>query len=212
MKNVHLLQNWIQALKRTCGPQQLRSRSGAPVEVTQIRTLYMTIYEGKSIPAKLAPHPYICISLNQVKVGKTSVKSAPDPSWEEDFLFEEIPPDVTLCNLTLVNKRGKDNKAGIDVAYVDLDLESVLTSGGQRMDHEIEKWIPLSGCQTPIRDDYGCLRIKVRFVHEVILPFRDYSSFRDLICGQDLEVVSVLEQLCHRDRASLAHALLRIFR
>ena len=62
--------NWIQALKSVCGPQQLRSRNGAPVEVTQIRTLYLTIYEGKSIPIKLSPHPFVSISLNNVKAAE----------------------------------------------------------------------------------------------------------------------------------------------
>lgn len=44
------------------------------------------------------------------------------------------------------------------------------------------------------------------------MPLRDYGIVRELLMNEDLEVISVLEDFCHRDRAPLAHALLRIFR
>lgn len=52
----------------------------------------------------------------------------------------------------------------------------------------------------------------MRYVHEVIMPLRDYGILKELLMNEDLEVISVLEDFCHRDRAPLAHALLRIFR
>lgn len=40
------------------------------------------------LPYKLVPNPFCIISLNQVKVARTKVKTGPDPVWDEEFLLE----------------------------------------------------------------------------------------------------------------------------
>lgn len=40
------------------------------------------------LPYKLAPNPYFVISLNQVKVAKTKVKSSTEPFNDEQFTIE----------------------------------------------------------------------------------------------------------------------------
>lgn len=150
---------------------------------------------------RLVPHPYCLISLNQVKVARTSVKCPPDPEWEEDFILEDIPIDVSSFAVILLNKR-----KAVEVASVEIELKS-LKSG-----EEIEKCFSFNGLQAPLRDDYGSIRLKLRYVHEIIMPFREYSILKELIMNQDLEVIGILEEFCHRDRGPLAHALLRIFR
>ena len=170
-------------------------------EITEVRTLYLTLYEAKRLPVRLVPHPYCLISLNQVKVARTSVKCPPDPEWEEDFILEDIPIDVSSFSVTLLNKR-----KAVEVASVEIELKS-LKSG-----EEIEKCFNFNGLQAPLRDDYGSIRLKLRYVHEIIMPYREYCILKELIMNPDLEVIGILEEFCHRDRAPLAHALLRIFR
>lgn len=174
------------------------------MDITEVRTLYLSLYEAHRLSVKLLPHPYCLISLNQVKVARSSVKCPPDPTWEEDFMIEDIPSDVTSFSVTLLNKR-KESKS-TEVANVEIELSS-LKSG-----EEIEKCFPLNGLQTPLREDYGSIRLKLRYVHEIIMPFEEYSILKDLLLNPDLEVISLLEEFCHRDRGPLAHALLRIFR
>lgn len=40
------------------------------------------------LPYKLVPNPFCIISLNQVKVARTKVKTGPDPVWDEEFVLE----------------------------------------------------------------------------------------------------------------------------
>lgn len=210
---------WVQALKPLCAPQQSKNRSPASSsssnichtnlisagnEITEVRTLYVTLCQAYRLPVKLLPHPYCLISLNQVKVARTQVKCPPDPVWEEDFVLEDIPVDVSSFSVILLNKR-KESKS-TEVAAVELELTS-LNNG-----EEVEKCFNLNGLQTPLRDDYGSIRLKIRYVHEVIMPYREYTILKELLMNSDLQVISMLEEFCHRDRGPLAHALLRIFR
>jgi len=48
----------------------------------------LTISEAHRLPYKLVPNPYCVISLNQVKVAKTKVKSGQDPVFDEVFELE----------------------------------------------------------------------------------------------------------------------------
>jgi Ras GTPase-activating protein 1 len=186
---------WVQALKPLCAAQQSKNRSSplssnichtnlisAGNEITQVRTLYVTLCQAYRLPVKLLPHPYCLISLNQVKVARTQVKCPPDPVWEEDFVLEEIPSDVTSFSVILLNKR-KESKS-TEVASLELELTS-LNNG-----EEMEKCFNLNGLQTPLRDDYGSLRLKIRFVHEVIMPFREYTILKELLMNSDLQVHS----------------------
>lgn len=80
-------QEWIQAIKPLCSPQLPRGR--APTHnVTEVRSLHLTLLEAHRLPVRLVPHPFCIISLNQVKVCRTQVKCPPDPIWEEDFILE----------------------------------------------------------------------------------------------------------------------------
>lgn len=55
--------------------------------VSRLRSLYITMIEAHRLPVKITPHPFVVISLNTVKVARTSVKCPPDPIWEEDFFL-----------------------------------------------------------------------------------------------------------------------------
>ncbi|GIX69364.1 ras GTPase-activating protein 1 [Caerostris extrusa] len=198
-----LAQEWIQAIKPLCSPQLPRGR--APTHnVTEVRSLHLTLLEAHRLPVRLVPHPFCIISLNQVKVCRTQVKCPPDPIWEEDFILEDIPSDITSFAITLYNK-GKRSK-DMEIADVTVELENLISG------EEIEDWFPLGGLTPPIREDWGSLRVRIRYIHEVIMPLAEYNALKELIMEEDLEVVSVLADLCHRDRTPLANAVLRVFR
>ncbi|XP_067128890.1 LOW QUALITY PROTEIN: ras GTPase-activating protein 1 [Centruroides vittatus] len=198
-----LAQEWIQAIKPLCAPQLPRGR-GPSHNVTEVRSLHLTLLEAHRLPVRLVPHPFCIISLNQVKVCRTQVKCPPDPIWEEDFLLEDLPSDIKSFTITLYNK-GKRSK-DMEIADLTLELENLISG------EEIEDWFPLGGLTPPIREDWGSLRVRIRYVHEVIMPLVEYNALKELIMEEELEVVSVLADLCHRDRTPLANAILRIFR
>lgn len=78
---------WINAVKPHCVSQLSRAQAKVP-KLRELRCLNLQVLEAHRLPFKLVPHPYCVISLNQVRVGKTRVKSTPDPVWEEEFVLE----------------------------------------------------------------------------------------------------------------------------
>ena len=82
-------------------------------------------------------HPFVTVSLNTVKVARTSVKCPPDPIWEEDFVLEDIPADVTYFKLTLCNK-GKRSK---DAELAEINVELFRFQSGE----EFEEWLHFTG-------------------------------------------------------------------
>lgn len=171
--------------------------------VSQLRSLYLTMIEAHRLPVKIAPHPYVVISLNTVKVARTSVKCPPDPIWEEDFVLEDIPADVTYFKLTLANK-GKRSK---DAELAEINFELSRFQVGE----QFEEWLHFAGLSFS-REDWGAVRVRVRFVNELIMPLKEYSPLKDLLLGDDLEVVAMCEEFCYHDRPLLANALLKISR
>ena len=73
-------------LKPMCVPQMARAPKVA--KLREVRSLTVTISEAHRLPYKLVPNPYCLISLNQVKVGRTKVKSGQDPVFDETFELE----------------------------------------------------------------------------------------------------------------------------
>ena len=135
-------------------------------------------------------------------MAKTKVKSGQDPVFDETFELDDIPADVITLTVTIMNKakRGKDP----EVAEMTMDVQC-LKSGT-----ETEDWFPLNGV-TPI-GEWGTLRLKFRYLHDLIMPEEEYSPLKVLVLDSKLEVVRSLADLCHSDRQPLAASLLRIFR
>lgn len=205
-----LVREWMGAVGPLCVPQLAKGgvavggRVGASPAVSQVRSLSLTLLEAHRLPVRLAPHPFCIIALNQVKVCRTQVKCPPDPIWEEDFLLEDLPSDVTSFTITLYTK-GKRSK-DMEMADVTVELDSLVNC------EEMEEWFSLGGLTPPIREDWGSLRVRIRYVHEVIMPLAEYTAFKELVVEEELELVSVLADLCHKDRTPLASAVLRVFR
>ena len=135
----------------------------------------------------------------QVKVARTKVKAGQDPVFDETFDLDDIPPDVLTFTVTIMNRgrRAKD----AEVAEVTVDLTN-LKSGS-----ETEEWYNLRGV-TPI-GEWGSIRLRLRYLHDLIMPAEEYSPLKELILDSNLEVVRALAELCHSDRLQLATALLR---
>ena len=133
-----------------CVTQQVRAPKVA--KLREVRSLQLTICEAHRLPFKLVPNPYCMISLNQVKVARTKVKSGQDPVFDETFDLDDIPPDVLTFTVTVMNRgrRAKD----AEVAEVLVDMTS-LKSGST----ESEEWYNLRGV-TPI-GEWG----SIRYVH-----------------------------------------------
>ncbi|XP_071447289.1 ras GTPase-activating protein 1 isoform X2 [Hetaerina americana] len=193
-------QDWISALKPLCVTQM--TRSPKVQRLRELRCLQLHVLDAHRLPYKLVPNPFCIISLNQVKVARTKVKNGPDPVWDEEFMLDDIPPDVITFTITVYNK-GKRSK-DTEVAELTVELGS-LTNGDEN-----EDWYSLSG-MTPI-GEWGSLRLRIRYLHDLIMPQEEYSPMQQLVLDPSLEVVRALADICHLDRIPLANSLLRIFR
>jgi Ras GTPase-activating protein 1 len=56
------------------------------------------------------------------------------------------------------------------------------------------------------------VRLRTRFLQDLIMPLEEYSPLKELVLNPRLEVVCTLADICHQDRLALATSLLRIFR
>lgn len=54
----------------------------------ELRCLSLHILDAHRLPLRLVPQPYCVLSINQVRVARTRVKSGPDPVWDEEFILE----------------------------------------------------------------------------------------------------------------------------
>lgn len=157
------------------------------------------------------PQPYVIIALNSaVRVARTRPKPGPDPVWDEEFALDELPADVTQVTLNIHNtaRGGKSNarglaNAGESVAELTLDL-ATLGCGEER-----EQWYTLAGV-TPM-GEWGSLRLRTRYLHDLVMPAEEYSPLRELLLEPGLHAVRALADTCHADRQPLAQALLRVF-
>merc|ERR1712223_1504824 len=194
------LEDWLSVLKPMCVTQMVRAPKVA--KLREVRSLQLTISEAHRLPFKLVPNPYCIISLNQVKIGRTKVKAGQDPVFDETFDLDDIPPDVLTLTITVMNRgrRAKD----AEVAEVTVDMQA-LKSGT-----ETEDWYHLTGV-SPI-GYWGSIRLRLRYLHDLIMPEEEYSPLKVLLLDNKLEGVRALADLCHSDRMQLATALLRIFR
>jgi len=68
----------------------------------------------------------------QVKVARTRFYNGPDPVWDQEFLLDDIPPDVLTLTIT-INNKGKRSK---DSEVAELIVEFSNLSNGD----EVEEW------------------------------------------------------------------------
>ncbi|XP_011503859.1 PREDICTED: ras GTPase-activating protein 1 [Ceratosolen solmsi marchali] len=192
--------DWINALKPLCVSQLTRAPKVA--RLRELRSLQLHIVDAHRLPYKLVPNPFIIVALNNVKVARTKMKTGTRPIWDEEFILEDVPPDVMSFSLTLYNK-GKRSK---DTEVAELTVELASLVNGEEMD----EWYPFSGV-TPI-GDWGALRLRLRYRHDLAMPPEEYSPLQQLLLDPELQVVKALADVCHLDRIPLANSLLRIFR
>ncbi|KAG5897068.1 hypothetical protein JTB14_025884 [Gonioctena quinquepunctata] len=195
-------QDWVNALKPLCVPQLSKATTKVP-RLRELRCLSLHILDAHRLPYKLVPQPYVTIQLNnQVRVARTRTKCGPDPVWDEEFVFDDVPCDIVSFTLTVHNrgKRGKEQ----EVAELHVEL-STLGNGEER-----EEWYSLSGL-TPM-GEWGSLRLRTRYLYDLVMPAEEYSPLQQLLLEPGLTSVKTLAEICHSDRAPLATALLRVFR
>ena len=97
-------------LKPLCVPQM--ARAPKVPKLREVRSLTLTIAEAQRLKSKLVTNPYCVVMLNDVKVARTKVKVGQEPVFDETFELEDVPPDILLLNVALMNKgkRGKDSE------------------------------------------------------------------------------------------------------
>ncbi|XP_014669624.1 PREDICTED: ras GTPase-activating protein 1-like [Priapulus caudatus] len=163
-------QEWMRKIKPLCyqavQPSSLQNR------VKELKSLHINILDAKRIPVKLAPQAFCVVSLNDVKVARSRTQSTPDPVWEEEFLLDEIPADITSYTVTVFSrgKRAKDTAIG----QVTTRLTS-LPPGEQS-----EDWHLLAGVCAPSKGDVGSVRVRAYYQHDVVMPAEEYSGLREV--------------------------------
>ncbi|XP_047506178.1 ras GTPase-activating protein 1 isoform X2 [Pieris napi] len=194
------LRGWLDALRPLCVPQQAKHQSKV-ARVVWLRALRVRCVTAHRLPARLAPRPYLRLALGAAPVARTRPRPSPDPHWDDEFVFDDVPPDVTAFTITVHNtgKRGKES----EVAELTIELAN-LANG-----EEVEEWYPLAG-MTPI-GEWGSLRLRIRYMQELVMPREEYNPLRQLLLEPGLPAVKALADLCRTDRQPLATSVLHAF-
>ncbi|XP_064608385.1 LOW QUALITY PROTEIN: ras GTPase-activating protein 1-like [Liolophura sinensis] len=202
-ENADIAQDWVHSLKPYCQNTQAKKHPSISSALKEQRSLLIYICDAHRLPLRQVPHPYCVLSLNNVKVGRTQVGEGTDPIWSEEFILDDIPADIDSVSVAIYNysKRSKDT----ELFQMTKQLCS-LTSGEM-----YDEWFDLHPIQLTCREG-GAIRVRLRYLHEVIMPVKEYTSLKELILSPDLKNVMAISSVVGGNDAAFAKALLRIFR
>uniref|UniRef100_A0A2K6PZ06 RAS p21 protein activator 1 n=1 Tax=Rhinopithecus roxellana TaxID=61622 RepID=A0A2K6PZ06_RHIRO len=195
-------EDWMKGLQAFCNLRK-SSPGTSNKRLRQVSSLVLHIEEAHKLPVKHFANPYCNIYLNSVQVAKTHAREGQNPVWSEEFVFDDLPPDINRFEITLSNKTKKSKDP--DILFMRCQL-SRLQKG-----HATDEWFLLSS-HIPLKGiEPGSLRVRARYSMEKIMPEEEYSEFKELILQKELHVVYALSHVCGQDRTLLASILLRIF-
>ncbi|GAB5567015.1 disabled homolog 2-interacting protein isoform X8 [Prionailurus iriomotensis] len=195
-------EDWMKGLQAFCSLRK-SSPGTSNKRLRQVSSLVLHIEEAHKLPVKHFTNPYCNIYLNSVQVAKTHAREGQNPVWSEEFVFDDLPPDINRFEITLSNKTKKSKDP--DILFMRCQL-SRLQKG-----HATDEWFLLSS-HIPLKGiEPGSLRVRARYSMEKIMPEEEYSEFKELILQKELHVVYALSHVCGQDRTLLASILLRIF-
>ncbi|XP_061427028.1 ras GTPase-activating protein 1 isoform X4 [Lethenteron reissneri] len=198
-------QEWMKAIQQSCAKFRRLTQGSTNKHLRQVRSLTLYVEEAHKLPAKHLTHPYCTILLNNVQVARTPAKEGQNPVWAEEFVFDDLPPDIDVFEIILSNRTKKYKDP--DILFMCCPLKR-LQNG-----HLTDEWFQLTS-HVPLRGvEPGSLRVKARYSLEVIMPEDEYADFRELLQQpREYHVVQALSHVCGQDRSLLASTLLRVFR
>ncbi|KAL5004180.1 hypothetical protein ScPMuIL_017636 [Solemya velum] len=196
-------QKWVQKLKRHCVNTQIVKLNNRASGLKELRSLNLEVVNANNLPTKHLPHPYCVISLNNTKVCRSQTAETSTMYWGDEFVLDDIPSDVDQFTVHVYNQ-GKRSKH-TQIAFVTVFLNEI--KGNDCAD----KWYQLQPSSTAFRTEMGSIRIRARYLHEIIMPQEEYASLKVLFVN-DFNSILALAENCGNDRISLAKALLQIYR
>ncbi|EMP41149.1 Ras GTPase-activating protein 1 [Chelonia mydas] len=195
-------QDWMKALQTFCNLRKT-SPGTSNKRLRQVSSLILHVEEAHTLPVKHFTNPYCNIYLNSVQVAKTHVREGQNPVWSEEFVFDDLSPDINRFEITLSNKTKKSKDP--DILFMRCQLNRL------QKGHATDEWFQLSS-HIPLKGiEPGSLRVRARYSMEKIMPEDEYSEFKELILQKELHVVYALSHVCGQDRTLLAGILLKIF-
>lgn len=197
-----LFQEWVSAIRifsiiqlpRVTNVQKLR----------ELRCLQLYIRDIRDLSIKCLSNPYCIIYFNEIKVARFHIKHESYFVIDEELTFDDVPLNVFTFTIRIYNKGKKFNDT--KVAELTVDLEKIKKHNAV----DIEESYPLSVKTSA--DEFGSLRLRTRYLHDLIMPIKEYSSMEQLILGTDLEAIQALADLCHQDHMLLVTSIMGIFK
>lgn len=215
-----LAQEWLRLLRANCKKPN-RQPLPNPRRARQVRSLSLTIDSARKLPGK-GIHSYCTFGLNEVKVGRTKVKTGNNPVWSEEFYFDDIPPDVDSIIVSVHNaaKRSKHPTGETTIHFRKLCVGKPVDEWYNLTQPTSAPTAPgilgrtesfLSNAVAPPTGGLGSVRVKAKFTNELIMPVDEYQQLKNVILS-NMQVVFALADTCGQDRTVMASVLLKIFR
>lgn len=198
--NQQLALNWINKLKPLCQQQNFINNRNQ----TQLRSLYLKIFDAKNL--KQMSQPYCSICLDKVEVAKTHINKENETSWDDDFYIEDFPSEVDSLIITIYAK--EIMRKYTKTYQIKININDLVPG---KLD---EKWYQLISTPPMYKSEKPppSLRIKTRYNNAIIMPIHQYQALKELILAKDMETILFLSSICEslEDRADLSTALLNI--
>ncbi|KAK3701433.1 hypothetical protein RRG08_015853 [Elysia crispata] len=199
-----LAQKWKQFLKPYCdNSKPPKAQLLHHDMLKEFHKLEVSVLDAHRLPPKVLNHPYCVLSLNNIRVGRTEAAEGVNPFWCSDYFLDDIPPVIESFTVSLYNtKRLKDT----EIASVTITLSELVGRGFVDDTYTLQ---PAAG----MKGEMGSLRLKARYIHEVIMPEDEFTSLKELLLDDGFEHILSLSQVSgESERSTLAYALLQIFR
>lgn len=127
--------------------------------------------------------PYLKLSLGEESRKTKVVKKTVNPPWHQDFEFsgvEDSEAIISVWHWEKIGSHGFLGQAKIDIGSLETGVwNDMWVSLGPKDKDEKEKKIP----------NVADIRIRLKYLEELVLPISEYSDILSVLMGSDLETI-----------------------
>eukprot|EP00123_Amoebidium_parasiticum_P011209 comp20574_c1_seq2/m.26483 comp20574_c1_seq2/g.26483 ORF comp20574_c1_seq2/g.26483 comp20574_c1_seq2/m.26483 type:complete len:1157 (-) comp20574_c1_seq2:544-4014(-) len=169
-----------------------------------VQSMSLKISECKEMPQ--AGNYYVMVMFDDEYQAKTQIKNdVVAPTWEDDFYFDQVPPDCQELRLVIFDARKNITGVQRDIEYglTSVSVNKIVQDGGK-----LDGWLPIL---TMEGEDTGrTVRVEATITDEKIRPVHEYFDLANAVWTTDtLEVLNKV--MPGQNRVKIARTFLNTY-
>ena len=158
-----------------------------------------------AIPLQRGFQSFCSVSVNSVRLAKTTLKSSSNPFWSEEFLFDELTECETEFKV-IVHTFSRRREVELGYATIPLvNFRDSIIESSNHVHKKYEQWIPLrhlnlrpSVMGADQIEGNPAVRVAAVMTEETIMPLYEYPSFLNTLFGDNFKVLRALARTASR--------------